>query len=342
MNGGYLMANIMLNNTCNLSCSYCFANNFKEHPEHISFNNFKKAIDFCLTSRKGAHIGIIGGEPTLHPLFADFLNYLKDMRKVQDVVIFTNGILLEKYLHCIDHPKFSVLINCNSSETIGKENYEKLKETIRKISCIDSLKNRVSLGLNIYDSHMDFDFIFELLKIGKMVNLRLSIAAPNQSIGENFNTLEFYNQFKPTVLKIIFEALNHEISPFFDCNQLPICLISDSERKKILELQEKRGRVTNIISTAFTCTPIIDISPNLDAIRCFGMAQLGSVSITKFSNISDLIHFFETAMDDYKYILPTTTKCSRCIYSHIKKCQGGCLCYKISKIKKAKKRLISL
>ena len=59
-------------------------------------------------------IGLIGGEPTLHP---EFINILKQTNAFcsftkSHSILFTNGILLNKYLPYIG-PNMSILININ-------------------------------------------------------------------------------------------------------------------------------------------------------------------------------------------------------------------------------------
>ena len=69
------MPNIAFINYCNLSCPYCFANEFiEEKKQLISEEQLKKILNFLkLNKQNQAKIGIIGGEPTLHPDFKKLL-----------------------------------------------------------------------------------------------------------------------------------------------------------------------------------------------------------------------------------------------------------------------------
>ena len=70
------MANIMLTYRCNLNCSYCFANEFvNKKNTDINVTNFRKAVEF-FTRAGDVSIGLIGGEPTLHPAFDLFMEML--------------------------------------------------------------------------------------------------------------------------------------------------------------------------------------------------------------------------------------------------------------------------
>ena len=72
------LLNIMLNEVCNLKCDYCFANEFvdekkKDHlksQKHIKLKDFKEIVDFI--TKTSDFLGLIGGEPTLHPEIKKF------------------------------------------------------------------------------------------------------------------------------------------------------------------------------------------------------------------------------------------------------------------------------
>lgn len=77
---------IDLTNACVHRCSNCtrFCGHHKK-PFFMDFDTFKKAVD-SLQDYKGI-IGIIGGEPTLHPEFEQFIQYLKEKRVGKDFLL---------------------------------------------------------------------------------------------------------------------------------------------------------------------------------------------------------------------------------------------------------------
>lgn len=96
------MPNIAIVNYCNLKCKYCFAEDMiKEANTTITLENFKKLMNFICTNMEDNHIGILGGEPTLHPQFKNILLEIKDYEKQYNnltTLIFTNGINLLPYI----------------------------------------------------------------------------------------------------------------------------------------------------------------------------------------------------------------------------------------------------
>ena len=96
------MPNIALTTYCNLHCPYCFADTMinTEDIKNINLEKFKFICDWVLKDKpkeaKG-HIGLIGGEPTLHPQFKEILYLVDKIFTEQNCggVLFSNGVYLE-------------------------------------------------------------------------------------------------------------------------------------------------------------------------------------------------------------------------------------------------------
>mgnify|MGYP003249083410 FL=1 len=323
------MANIMINGKCNLKCTYCFANN-AYLESNMTIENVKTAVEFIL-KRNVERIGIIGGEPTLHPQLREILQYLCDNEDVKEAVLFSNGILLNNYWEELQNEKMKVLVNFNASTMMANSLYSRMLENIKAASQKYMGIERIALGLNIYDSQMDFEYIFKILETTGIKTLRLSVVVPNYSVDESNTSLEKYESMKDITYDIICEALKRGIHPHFDCNLIPKCIFSVDEKKKIIQLG---GNRTNIITDRTYCSPVIDIMPDLTAVRCLGIGDSERVPIEKFKNIEDLRNYFSYKFDDYSYIMPTSDKCKNCYERIVKKCSGGCLSYKRARIEK--------
>ena len=73
------MANISIVNYCNLKCPYCFANDMIDNNRYtMTSDELVKILD--LMGRTNEYVGIIGGEPTLHPKFDEILNLFKEYK----------------------------------------------------------------------------------------------------------------------------------------------------------------------------------------------------------------------------------------------------------------------
>ena len=159
------MPNIMLTYLCNLKCPYCFANEFvNRESNRISIENFAKAIDF-LTKGGPTRVGLIGGEPTLHPELKTILEMLIGNRHITEATLYTNGLLVDRYINQLVTPKFRLLVNCNSPKDIGEQNFEKLWNNLDMLVNHYYMRDRINLGVNLYNDKFDYSYIVDLLKM---------------------------------------------------------------------------------------------------------------------------------------------------------------------------------
>ena len=327
------MANIMITEKCNLRCPYCFANEFVgKSTEDISLTSFKKALDFSLTNSEET-IGIIGGEPTIHKQFRGMLKLIIEDNRIQRCTLFTNGILIDKYIKELTHPKFNLLINCNAPQDIGEEQFNRMVHNIAKFTGEYYMGDRITLGINMYHPNFSYEYILELLKQYNFKYVRTSISVPNSEQLRNKSALDYFYEMKPYVLKFYYDALDAGIIPFYDCNAMPQCIfekheIETLEQKLIATGNEDR----NLLCDLTTCEPVIDILPDLSVIRCFALSEYEKAKISDFNTIFEARAYFNNCFDTLGYHVCTDKKCSDCYERKTMKCSGGCYAFKVDKL----------
>ena len=115
------MANIMMTDACNLSCPYCFANEFvNKNKNDITEAAFDKAVDFIVGDGSHTSVGLIGGEPTIHEHFDYLMRKLLVDKRVNGVMVYTNGILMHRFWDVLCHPKTHLRFNVNAPDIIGE------------------------------------------------------------------------------------------------------------------------------------------------------------------------------------------------------------------------------
>lgn len=171
---------IQPSSSCNLACSHCFGRNYmhlpnsigKEEIKHIAkeIDNFKEngfeieTAKFCGTT----------GEPLTNPYTADGIYLFKEQRK--KVILFTNGLLLGKYIEPIlSADKINLSLDCASSSTFQclkkVDGFEKVMSGLEKLV---NEKKRKGSKLNITVSyvigrknyHEILEFANKMKKIG--------------------------------------------------------------------------------------------------------------------------------------------------------------------------------
>lgn len=333
------MANIMMTDVCNLHCPYCFANEFvnKERNE-ISDEAFQKAVDFILGDASHSSVGLIGGEPTTHAHFDALMRKLLLDNRAKAVVVYTNGILIDRFWDVICHPKTHLLINCNPPQDIGEKNFQKLSDNLHILINQKLCKDRVTLGINMYRPDFEYDYLLRLLKEFSFNHVRVSITVPNLEDDRNMDARVYFEEMKPRMFEFFHALFKHNIIPNFDCNKIPSCLIKEKELEAFRPylqnsfIAQHIGK-SNVASTEVHCNPVIDIRQDLTAVRCFGLSSCTKQNIENFTGIHELQNYYLREIDAYAYNTVYNHKCVDCHLRQVMKCSGGCLAYKINEIK---------
>lgn len=312
------MPNIALLNYCNLSCPYCFANEFiEEKKQYINFEQLE--IIFNFLSKKPNQIkkiGLIGGEPTLHPDFKEILKKtisFCQQYNLNSPLVFSNGILIEQYAKFFSQDA-KLLLNLNEPDIVNKEKYSQILSSIKKLDQLGALEHNVTFGINIYPNIQQYDYIFELAQKYHQSFIRCSYVAPTKCF-HNTNREEYYTNGKELFLNLCKTALKYNIQLHLDCNHIPLCYFSEKEQQLI-----------NSICTgldALYCGPVVDITPDFKATCCFGAYNL--IDLHNFDNLEEVYRYF-TFEEIYPRIKNNNSlKCQQCDKFNYHICQGGCL-----------------
>ena len=322
------MANIMLTYRCNLRCPYCFANEFVNHSKYdITLENFKAALDFIKTSDEG-HVGLIGGEPTIHEHFREILQILADDDAIHSVTIYTNGIQMDTCLDFMENTKFHMLVNCNSPEDIGEQQFRKLQENLDRLFQIEGVWKRANLGINLYKDELNYTYIIDLLKHCRLHRVRMSVTVPNLEEEKKADSLEYLASRKAYILRFIQDCEQADAAPYFDCNVIPKCLWTEEEREIIGGVISKfHLKRTNLLGDHSFCRPVIDILPDLTAVRCFGTSDFTKAPIKDFRCLDDLRNYYVNMIDSRVTGCMKADICRDCYERKVLLCTAGCLAF---------------
>lgn len=317
------MANIAINNYCNLKCSYCFADDMiQENNKNMSIENYIKILKYLTEQNKEHRIGIIGGEPTLHPNFKEILIESNQCAIANDVtfILFTNGIELEQYIPYIGE-NIKILINCNN--LFNSKQAEQFYHTLEHCNTLGWLKTeKVKLGCNLFPNEYNYHWIWLLVDMFKIKSLRCSVVSPRGEYKNWKNRKdEYFKWMKPIFLKFCTEAKKHNIKLGMDCGYIPSCYFNKEEKDLIKEVIED-----NHYSIEIGCTPVMDITPDLQVVPCFGLYN-NSIPLDFEKNWLGLYRYL-----NYNYYAPKTLNnnqnpCTTCNKLCDFQCQGGCLAF---------------
>lgn len=321
------MPNIAILNECNLRCPYCFADdmieNQKENARHesqiMSVETYVEVLKYLDRMPIVDRIGIIGGEPTLHPDIKQILNETESfcMSKNCASVIFTNGIHLDNIIPFITRDLFHVLVNLNSPKVTGQEKFDKTIENLDLVYNVFGWKDKVTIGLNIYYELDDYSFFCDTIKKFGLKIVRTSVVAPTYK-NHREDKEAYYKKMKNKALTVYRNIYEAGAIPQLDCNRVPLCYFSAEEVKKLKEY-------TNGEYNYFYCSPVIDINPKLEAVRCFGVYN--PVKIYDFNNLDEISRYFMIKQDCINIENNRVQRCTNCKHFQSMSCYGGCLSF---------------
>lgn len=310
------MANIAINNYCNLQCPYCFANRYitEEEKQSITMEQLDYILEFLGRTTVG-RVGIIGGEPTIHPNFENILKRVKEFCRLHDTrcSVFSNGIRLYEYARLISD-NAGCLVNVNHPDVVGAKNWEEILRSLNRIKVCSGL-DQINLGVNLYSTLRDYDFIFDLAHNYRKDSVRVSYVAPTCSFSK-VEKNSYYTEAKEIFLPFVEKAKSYGLRVRLDCNHIPRCYFNDRELELVDSVTEGFHEY---------CEPVVDITPEFKATACFGAYELFDLDI--FENIQQVERFLR-----YKKLYPlsesnTSGNCKECLKHQNLSCQGGCLAF---------------
>ncbi|MBN1597078.1 MAG: radical SAM/SPASM domain-containing protein [Bacteroidales bacterium] len=320
------MANILLTERCVRACPYCFA---KEHMDsssssELNWDNLIYIADFLEASNE-RKVSLLGGEPSIHPDFVDYTTYL--IERNFHVNVFTSGIMSEDKLsecksYLAKYTKEKLTFTCN----LNHPDISKKSEIDRIDKFLSSFGKLTSLGVNIYKTDFDIDYIFETINKYDLVrHLRVGLAHP---IPGEFNQYIPIDQLKEMGRRFVsyfpkFEYNN--ISPGFDCG-MPMCIFTDEELGKLYKLN--KGHIS------FGCGPALDIGPDMNVWACFPLSGIHKKSIYEFNSLREIGEFYKKMHAKIKAEAGGVfEECQDCKHRLNEVCRGGCVAHFLNKLK---------
>jgi sulfatase maturation enzyme AslB (radical SAM superfamily) len=118
--------NVELANICNLHCSYCFRsddNLYSSHAEFFPLTLLQRVVNEAHATANVTRINFTGGEPTLHPEFAETLRVIGDAGLTVSFV--TNGWHFERVWPALQSNRAAVSHVAFSLDGVTREDHDR-------------------------------------------------------------------------------------------------------------------------------------------------------------------------------------------------------------------------
>ncbi|MBI5210807.1 MAG: radical SAM protein [Elusimicrobia bacterium] len=310
--------NVLLTQRCVRSCPYCFAHRHmaeSKAEEILPWEDLVYLADFLRASGE-RHISLLGGEPSLHPAFPDFLAYLRE--RGFSVTVFTSGIMPAETLRrtraaLAGDAEEGVWFSCNLNDPRRSPGGE--AEPLGRF--LGEFGPRVRPGFNIYREDFELGFLFELMERHDLRrSLRLGLAHPIQGVDTAVVADEGLGRLALRLLEQLPLLEESKVTANFDCG-FPLCAFSDEQLGRLVK--SFGGRLT------FSCGPAFDVGPDMRVWSCFPLSAMGPRSIYEFDSLRDVTAYFE---EEHKKARAESCgiydRCGSCSHRG-GLCAGGCL-----------------
>jgi hypothetical protein len=322
------MANVLLTQRCVRSCPYCFAKEPMDNStnDNLSWDNLLYLADFFESSGE-RHISLLGGEPTLHQHFTEFIVYL--LERNFNVTVFTSGIMSQKKLDELNRTlahrtpdRLSFVCNINEPERSPAPETAKQQEFLKMFGSLSSV------SFNIYNLDFNISFIFDYIhRFGMSRRIRFGLAHPIPGEINNCIPAEGMKAMAQRFMTFapLFEKFR--VSPSFDCG-MPLCVFTEEQIGRLFRLSQGTER--------FACGPAIDIGPDMTVWSCFPLHTLKKRSIYDFNSLEEVRRFYGELITKIRReeIGGIFEQCDDCRDLGTGACAGGCLAHVISGFRK--------
>ena len=171
----------------------------------------------------------------------------------------------------------------------------------------------------MYDTQQDYEYILQAAKMYGIQSIRWTLVVPNTEEKKK-NPQEYFTQFIPLVTQFIRDACSLGLSPHVDCNNIPLCLLDDETLRWLCLVSGENTRIS-------ICNPVVDVTPEMDAIRCFAMSDY-KVRIKDFTTMQELVDHFKLHVDAKYEGKPLFDSCKNCASFQLRNKSCACLAYK--------------
>ncbi len=189
---------LSLSDSCNLSCSYCYAKARQEKGfPKLTLFEYKNVIDDIISINPNVIFTLTGGEPLLNKDCFDIASYIKS--KKCKVFLLSNGTLFnEKNIDQIVNTFDLITLSLDGpnekihAKTRGKNNYNKV---ISAIELLDSRNAEFTLSMTV--TKQNIGFLEDMAKIyGSKLNFAPFFPVLNETSDFAISGREYYNALK--------------------------------------------------------------------------------------------------------------------------------------------------
>jgi len=263
-------------------------------------------------------INLIGGEPFLRDDLPEIVAIFRQKCPKSQLTIFTGGIISGQSLSQLSPDDLSgILVNVNEERDYPNRHiYDKV---IGFIETAIAMGFRITLGYNIWRLDFDTEFMPHIAYSLGRQGFRWSVANPSLMGGNKVVSPSDFRELSKIVIQMLYKSVERGLTTHLDC-PLPSCFFKNEDLAWIARYQP------NVVTNIGTCSAPIDITPELEAIRCFSISSFARTPINQHASLAALTKWFTENEDrDLLARKGIFEECLKCDHFLAGRCHGGCL-----------------
>jgi MoaA/NifB/PqqE/SkfB family radical SAM enzyme len=309
------MANIFLTDKCGRNCSFCFAREGPwddDYPARaLTMDEVRECIDLDWPTPSN-QVGLVGGEPLKYPQLTEVMKLMWDRGLYPKV--FTSGscTIPEDLIALKAERNFNFVCNISQWDTYTRWRQKNLDLFLK------TFRRKVNLGYTMVDPDEDPSFLLDYVEEYNLYHsIRIGIALPIVGKSNQYMLPERYRDAALRFIDLARKASRKAIALGTDCGFVA-CMFTPTEIGYLMSLG---------MSLIFTCRPVIDIGPNLEAWHCFPLSKLPRISLRENRDLQQVEASLRRMADELreKFGPGIYARCKDCTFRRRGQCDGGCL-----------------
>jgi MoaA/NifB/PqqE/SkfB family radical SAM enzyme len=309
--------NLVLTRACSNSCPYCFESAEREDGKQnsISMDNIARFANWVRVSRLD-YLSLLGGEPFLHPKLPEIVTLFRQAAPGTALRILTGGIFNKDLLDELPAQEVSLVFNIN--EPRDYRNPKHFNKVITNVETALRKGFKVSIGFNVWRLDFDSDFMPDLARRLGFLHFTWTVANPIRDSESKVVPPAQFSALAERCMTMLRKAAAFGIDATLDC-PLPLCFFKDSDLAWIRQYHPGTA------SGMGPCAPVLDVTPELEVIRCFALSKSVRLKLTDFHSEKEIEDWFVKHLDTRLLHQGCYQMCGDCPHFLTGRCYGGCL-----------------
>ncbi len=309
--------NLVLIRECSNSCPYCFETEERHTGKQgqISMENVTVFAKWARSTRLG-YLSLLGGEPFLHPKLPTIVQILRQTAPGTALRLLTGGVFNKDILDTLPPQEVSLVFNIN--EPRDYKNPKHFNKVLNNVETAIRKGFKVGIGFNVWRMDFNTSFMPNLAHRFGLSNFSWTVANPIRGCPSKVVLPNRFGELSGRCFEMLQEAARLGIEARLDC-PLPLCFFNDSELAWV-----RQYHPTTASGLGF-CEPVLDVTPELEVIRCFALSSLTRLKLVDFHSEKEIEDWFLRHLDTRLLNGGCYSDCQECEHHKKGRCYGGCL-----------------